>query len=264
MTGAPWLIFDHYLSVKPWTPDFVAANSKINTTMVWIRIPGLGLQFYKKNILMTMAKGVDTHIKVDLNTVDMHKGRFARICVEIDLDQPVVGRIRLRGTWYNVEYEGFHLLCARCGCYGNMSRNCETPAPSVVRPESTTLGIATAATANQVPPIHATTQETLAPSPSESVAPPNPSGGNQGGIKAGDKSPELAHGEWLTVTRKKRPSQGSNNERAHNIQKERKSLAPPVFSFGADPSQLPNRKRPRNVGVGQAGVVKNNVRPTKQ
>lgn len=42
MAGAPWMIFDHYLSVKPWTLDFVAANSKINTTMLWIRIPRLG------------------------------------------------------------------------------------------------------------------------------------------------------------------------------------------------------------------------------
>lgn len=41
--GAPCLIYDHYLSVKPWTPKFVAANSKINTTMVWIRISGLGM-----------------------------------------------------------------------------------------------------------------------------------------------------------------------------------------------------------------------------
>src|ERR1044072_3421384 len=39
---APWMIYDHYLPVKPWTPDFIAADSKISTTMVWIWIPGLG------------------------------------------------------------------------------------------------------------------------------------------------------------------------------------------------------------------------------
>lgn len=58
MAGAPWMIFDHYLSIKPWTPEFVAANSKINTTMAWIHIPGLGFQFYDESILMTLASDV--------------------------------------------------------------------------------------------------------------------------------------------------------------------------------------------------------------
>ena len=58
ISGAPWMIYDHYLSVKPWTPDFVAANSKISTTLVWIRIPGLGFQFYDESVLLTLATGV--------------------------------------------------------------------------------------------------------------------------------------------------------------------------------------------------------------
>lgn len=66
----------------------------------------LGLQFYHKKILMTLAKGIGKPIKVD-----MYMGRFARVWVKIDLDQPVVGMLRLRETWYKVEYEGLHLLC---------------------------------------------------------------------------------------------------------------------------------------------------------
>ncbi|XP_057443803.1 uncharacterized protein LOC130735952 [Lotus japonicus] len=97
LIGAPWMIFDHYFSVKPWTSDFVATDSKINTTAVWVRIPGLGPQWYHKKILMTLAKGVGKPIKVDMNTVDMNKGRFARVCVEIDLNLPVVGMLRLKG-----------------------------------------------------------------------------------------------------------------------------------------------------------------------
>ncbi|XP_057443792.1 uncharacterized protein LOC130735941 [Lotus japonicus] len=123
---APWLIYDHYLAVKPWTPDFVAANSTINTIVVWIRIPGLGFQFYGKNILMTLASAVGTPIKVDLNTTYMHRGKFARICVEIDLNKPVLGVVGLEGTWYNVEYEGLHSLFLKCRYYGHLSRNCTT------------------------------------------------------------------------------------------------------------------------------------------
>src|ERR1044072_488069 len=70
ISGAPWMIYDHYLSVKPWTPDFVAANSKISTTLVWIRIPGLGFQFYDESVLLTLATGVGEPKRVDMQTVD--------------------------------------------------------------------------------------------------------------------------------------------------------------------------------------------------
>ncbi|XP_057426306.1 uncharacterized protein LOC130719711 [Lotus japonicus] len=113
MAGAPWMIYDHYLAVKPWTPDFVAANSTISTTAVWIRIPGLCFQFYNESILLTLASAVGTQIRVDMNTVDMNRGKYARVCVEIELNKPVLGRVGLCGVWYNVEYEGLHLLCSK-------------------------------------------------------------------------------------------------------------------------------------------------------
>lgn len=30
----PWMIFDHYVAVRPWTPDFIASEVKIKTTRV--------------------------------------------------------------------------------------------------------------------------------------------------------------------------------------------------------------------------------------
>lgn len=45
-------------------------------------------------------------------------------CVEIDLNQPVAGRFCVWGTWHKVEYEGLHIICGACGCYGHVTRNC--------------------------------------------------------------------------------------------------------------------------------------------
>ncbi|XP_057440923.1 uncharacterized protein LOC130732924 [Lotus japonicus] len=202
LTGAPWMIFDHYLSVKPWTSEFVAADSKINTTAVWVRIPGLGLQFYHRKILMTLAKGLGKPIKVDMNTVDMQKGRFARVCVEIDLNQPVVGMLRLRGTWYKIEYEGLHLLCGTCGCYGHLTRNCSvSPVQTQATPSAAAVPDAAAAVTGH--------EEMTAQvdKPAEGLAvggnPSQQSGVIRGSINAADKCPDAAHGEWLKVERKK-------------------------------------------------------------
>lgn len=46
------------------------------------------------------------------------------MCIEIKLDQPVVGDFWFRGKWFHVEYEGLHLLCKACGIYGHVARNC--------------------------------------------------------------------------------------------------------------------------------------------
>jgi hypothetical protein len=64
-----------------------------------------------KSLLLALATDVGTPIKVDIHTLDASRGRFARVCIEIYLDKPVVGKIWFRNYWYHVEYERLHLLC---------------------------------------------------------------------------------------------------------------------------------------------------------
>nr|KYP50882.1 Transposon TX1 uncharacterized [Cajanus cajan] len=126
----PWLMFDHYLIVRPWSPDFVAEDSLVEKTLVWIWLPGLGVMYYDEAFLMAFASAVGRPIKIDFNTANVTRGKFARICVEIDLTLPVVGKIWLNNHWYKVEYEALHIICSSCGCYGHVSRNCHSKASS--------------------------------------------------------------------------------------------------------------------------------------
>ncbi|XP_020237468.1 uncharacterized protein LOC109816765 [Cajanus cajan] len=57
-------------------------------------------------------------------TLNATRGRFARVCVEIDLDQPVVGKVWFQNNWFKIQYEGLHLLCGECGWYGHVTRAC--------------------------------------------------------------------------------------------------------------------------------------------
>ncbi|XP_019429951.1 PREDICTED: uncharacterized protein LOC109337427 [Lupinus angustifolius] len=108
MDEGPWMIFYHYLTVQTWTPNFVSPKAKIKRTMVWIRFPRLNVFFYDESILMTLVGAVGKHVKVDRNTLDVKRGCFARVCVEVDLDKHIVGKVWLKGFWYNVKYEGLH------------------------------------------------------------------------------------------------------------------------------------------------------------
>lgn len=103
INGGPWMIFDHYLVVRQWDPYFNAARPSIDKTMVWVRIPSLNLAYYDEDLLWALASVIGNPIKVDTHTLKMERGRFTRLCIEIDLNKPVVGKVGING--------GLHIIC---------------------------------------------------------------------------------------------------------------------------------------------------------
>jgi hypothetical protein len=121
----PWMIFDHYLAVHNWSPEFVSSIAKINKAMLWVWISSFNLVFYDESFLMAIASAIGKSIKANMHTLNVERGHLARICVEIDLDQPIVGRLWIKDNWNKVKYEGLHLICSRCGCYEHLGKDCK-------------------------------------------------------------------------------------------------------------------------------------------
>ena len=86
LEGGPWMLFDHYLSIRPWSLDFVACSAKIDSMLVWVRIPSLNVGYYDEDVLLSLASMVGKPVNIDLNTTNVAHGKFARVCVQIDLD----------------------------------------------------------------------------------------------------------------------------------------------------------------------------------
>ncbi|KAG5062549.1 hypothetical protein JHK85_003732 [Glycine max] len=84
---------------------FDLMDDNIDTTLVWILFPNLGMVYYDDSVLLTIALAMGTPLRVDMNTANLVRGRFTRVCIEIDLTV-LVGKFYLNGKWYNVEYEG--------------------------------------------------------------------------------------------------------------------------------------------------------------
>ena len=59
------------------------------------------------------------------------RGKFARISVKVDLDKPLIAKIRIWGRMFQVEYEGLHQVCFRCGKYRHRLENCLANQPRV-------------------------------------------------------------------------------------------------------------------------------------
>jgi len=50
----PWMIIDHYLVVPAWTPDFDPKKVIIDRTSIWVRILGLGMEYYEESVLLAL------------------------------------------------------------------------------------------------------------------------------------------------------------------------------------------------------------------
>ena len=96
------------------------------------------MEYYDESVLLALGAAIGKPVKLDFRTIDASRGRFARICIEIDPNLPVVGQIWFRNKWFHVEYEGLHLLCKKCGRYGHVERNCMLTAQE--NPSQTTHG----------------------------------------------------------------------------------------------------------------------------
>jgi hypothetical protein len=77
MEGGPWIIFDHYLAVQPWSPEFVSPTEKVSRTLVWVRFPGLNPVFYEEEVIMALAEAVGKPLRVDMHTLNLARGCFA-------------------------------------------------------------------------------------------------------------------------------------------------------------------------------------------
>lgn len=103
LTGGPWVIMNHYLTVQRWVPGSRPSSAQVTTTMAWVRIPELYIAMYKEEVLYSIALSIGQLIKQDRNTYWTARGRFACFCVELDLTNSLVSAVELDRKMYNVQ-----------------------------------------------------------------------------------------------------------------------------------------------------------------
>ncbi|KAG8491388.1 hypothetical protein CXB51_014595 [Gossypium anomalum] len=120
----PWIIFGQYLTVQPWTKNFSPLKLYPSVVLAWIRLPRLLGFLFRQQILEAIRGLIGKVIKLDFQTDNRTRGRFARLAMFINLEKPLVSQVLVDGAIQRVEYEALPIVCFGCGKYGHVKHIC--------------------------------------------------------------------------------------------------------------------------------------------
>ncbi|KAL4281246.1 hypothetical protein GQ457_03G036790 [Hibiscus cannabinus] len=134
LADGPWTIFGSYLTVQPWTREFSTAQDFPTHVLVWVRLPGLPYRYYTKEVFRRIATVLGRIVRVDYNTMAGDRGKFARLAILVDLKKPLRPCLGIDGFLQQLEYEGLHNICFKCGLYGHSRDLCGHPGEEIKTP----------------------------------------------------------------------------------------------------------------------------------
>ncbi|CAN1145751.1 hypothetical protein LINPERHAP2_LOCUS14862 [Linum perenne] len=124
----PWKIYDYYISVGLWTPEF-NKEEPLKTILTWVRLPKLPIHFFNQLAVTRIGNCIGKTVRLDLATSEGARAKYARVCVEVDLSKPLLGKYMIDNRTFLVEYESLENICTSCGFYGHKVDGCK-PVPA--------------------------------------------------------------------------------------------------------------------------------------
>ena len=206
----PWFVGENFLSIRPWEPNFRPFSANVSSIAVWVRLNELPIKYYESHILKHIGSSIGNVLQVDTHTAVEARGRYARICVQIDINKPLVSTVLIGDLEQPLLYEGINRLCFSCGHVGHRKESC----PYTIRPPSSPAKEDTSPS----PIIMDDTCNVHATGPTEQKQ------ADVGIVQEDNYEP------WLVVTRRK------NSKNMHKVSPTKCSHSPEAVSSGAGPS----------------------------
>jgi len=91
----PWLVNGLNFILTPWIPFFDPFSNAIDKVNQWICIPRLPCEFWDQGSLVLLLSCVGHVVRVDYNTLFRVIGKFGKVCVKIDVTQPLPGSLTI-------------------------------------------------------------------------------------------------------------------------------------------------------------------------
>ncbi|CAN1170476.1 hypothetical protein LINPERHAP2_LOCUS29023 [Linum perenne] len=90
-----------------------------------------------KMAVTRIGNHIGSTVRLDLARAEGARARYARVCIEVDLSKPLLGKYMIGDRVFYVEYECLENLCFTCEMYGHKLDSCPTtvvPSEAVAEP----------------------------------------------------------------------------------------------------------------------------------
>ena len=119
LKGGPWFVGEHFLAIKPWEPYIKASEATFSSVAVWVRLPELPIEFYDSEVLRKIGGAIGPVLKIDSYTAIGSRGSYARLCIQVNLEKPLINTVKVGRLKQKIMYEGIGALCFCCGRLGH-------------------------------------------------------------------------------------------------------------------------------------------------
>ena len=132
-----WRMGDAVMHTSRWTPHMASTSRGRSqaTIPLWIGFPGLPAHLFTPTTLQSLAAAVGTFIRLDPGVAVFNRPGYARVCVEVDLLEPLHRTILIQNGDelfpQPVIYERLPQFCTRCTILGHTLQTCRSVTHSV-------------------------------------------------------------------------------------------------------------------------------------
>ena len=80
-----WTLSRLVLQLFPWHAFFQPVSARLSTAAIWLQLHHLPNELWDKDILENIVGHTGKLLKIDDETINLSRAKYARICMELDL-----------------------------------------------------------------------------------------------------------------------------------------------------------------------------------
>lgn len=114
--------------LKQWDPLFDPEREQLGVGPIWVRLPGLPMQFWTPQVFKCIGDALGTYLEHDQSYEQTGIMTMARILVHLDtrvgLEEKITLHLRHFSRKQLLDYEGVPFRCRRCHKVGQLYKDC--------------------------------------------------------------------------------------------------------------------------------------------
>lgn len=130
---AAWNLSPGNLKLFAWSKDFSPKTQQNSSAQVWVKIYGLSQEYWRRNILFSIAGSIGSPICLDSVTakpmIERTFAQYARVLVDLDLSQSLAYKLLVERQGFaffvDLDYENLPNYCSHCNMIGHSIDYCK-------------------------------------------------------------------------------------------------------------------------------------------